>query len=107
MKLSLLVVYCEDLEVSLQYYDALGLNFVQEQHGKGPVHYSTEIGDCVLELYPATSRSGPTRFGLDIKEPADAIARLRAAGFDIGEWKAGAPMILTDPSGNKIHISAE
>ena len=52
MKLSLLVLRCENLENSKKFYEGLGLIFRREKHGKGPEHYSAEYDGVVFELYP-------------------------------------------------------
>ena len=59
--LSLLVLRTEDLERSVRFYRTLGLRFAEEQHGNGPVHYACELGETVLELYPAKPGSAPDR----------------------------------------------
>jgi lactoylglutathione lyase len=38
--LNLIVIRAADLDKSLAFYRALGLEFAQEQHGTGPVHYA-------------------------------------------------------------------
>ena len=57
--LNLLVLYTEKLEENLKFYESLGLEFKQEQHGSGPVHYAYEKDGVVFELYP-TSKNNPT-----------------------------------------------
>jgi catechol 2,3-dioxygenase-like lactoylglutathione lyase family enzyme len=66
--LDYLVIYVSDLEASAQFYGALGLTLVREQHGFGPVHYSAQLGPTVLELYPAGTRP-PTRTRLGLRIP--------------------------------------
>ncbi len=86
MKLSLLVLRCSDLAKSKAFYEGLGLTFKDEQHGKGPKHLSTQIGDAVLELYPLDKN--PTtglRFGLTIP------------GVD--------SQVVKDPDGHTIEIT--
>ena len=52
--LSLLVLYCTDLDGCRRFYTALGLDFSPEQHGQGPGHWAAVLaGGTVLELYPA------------------------------------------------------
>lgn len=47
----LVVLRCEDLATSLRFYERLGLSFVEEQHGGGPVHFASELpSGLVLEL---------------------------------------------------------
>ena len=48
MKISLLVIRCQDLEASKVFYQQLGLVFEKEQHGSGPIHYSCEY-DVVVD----------------------------------------------------------
>jgi catechol 2,3-dioxygenase-like lactoylglutathione lyase family enzyme len=50
MRLNLLVLRCKSIQVTKAFYEKLGLIFVQEQHGKGAVHYSTYVDEMVLEL---------------------------------------------------------
>src|ERR1019366_2289596 len=50
--LSLLVVQSADVEAAKDFYSDLGLSFVEEKHGKGPVHWSATAGALVLEIYP-------------------------------------------------------
>jgi len=52
MKLNLLVLRCKSIQITKTFYEKLGLIFVQEQHGKGAVHYATYVDEMVLELYP-------------------------------------------------------
>ncbi len=54
--LSLIVIRVADINRSAQFYSALGLQFQHEQHGNGPEHFSTSLGDTDFELYPSTER---------------------------------------------------
>lgn len=55
-ELDVVVLRCADLDATLAFYERLGLEFAEEQHGRGPRHFSTQLGAAVLELYPATDR---------------------------------------------------
>ena len=55
-ELDVVVFRCADLDATLAFYEGLGLEFAEEQHGRGPRHFSTQLGQAVLELYPATDR---------------------------------------------------
>lgn len=39
------------IEKSKIFYEKLGLKFIREEYGKGSVHYSTYIGELLIELY--------------------------------------------------------
>ena len=41
LTLGLLVLRSSCMEAALTFYRALGLSFVEEKHGSGPVHYSS------------------------------------------------------------------
>lgn len=62
-ELSLLVLYTDQLTRLLRFYEALGLDFTEERHGNGPIHFAVQLGTMVLELYPARGRqsSQPNR----------------------------------------------
>ncbi|OLM09121.1 MULTISPECIES: VOC family protein [unclassified Pseudonocardia] len=65
--LSLLVIYTEQLEACREFYSGLGLRLVREQHGGGPVHYSTELEHgLVLEIYPGAPDRSTNRLRLGI-----------------------------------------
>lgn len=55
-ELDVVVLRCGDLDATVAFYRALGLEFAEEQHGRGPRHFSTQLGTAVVELYPATDR---------------------------------------------------
>ena len=92
--LNLVVVYAADLEAARRFYAALGLNLKSEQHGKGPLHYATEMPGIVFEIYPLPrdAAAGKVRLGFRVAAlesvltavPAIREDRLRAAGFPLG-----------------------
>ena len=55
-RLNLVVLYTGDIEKSRQFYEAIGLAFVREQH-------ACELGDIVLELYPSRTAERARRVG--------------------------------------------
>jgi len=58
---SLVVLRTARLDETLGFYRALGLEFAREQHGSGPVHYSSEVGGTILEIYPGSDGTAPPR----------------------------------------------
>ncbi len=48
----ILVINTDEMEKTKAFFEAMGLTFVEEQHGKGPVHFAAEVDDNVLEIYP-------------------------------------------------------
>ena len=59
--LNLIVIRSVNTDVSLAFYNALGLDFVQEQHGTGPLHYSCELDGTVVEIFPGKPGLAPDR----------------------------------------------
>ncbi len=66
MQLSLVVIRTHQPERVKGFYEALGLQFREEKHGNGPVHFSAGVGQTVFEVYPL-----PTSI-----EKVDATTRL-------------------------------
>ncbi len=83
-KFSLLVVRTADIEAALAFYRALGLSFVQEQHGAGPQHYSCDLGGLIFEIYPtrAGETSDLTMIGFAVSSLDETLANLRALGVE-------------------------
>lgn len=88
---SFIVLECADLAASLRFYTALlGVAFVAEQHGDGPVHHSATLEGVVLELYPGGSGAAGMRLGLSVPSRAAALKRLGTSG------------LLQDPDGRQV-----
>ncbi|GAA4979428.1 hypothetical protein GCM10023205_55030 [Yinghuangia aomiensis] len=93
-RMALLVLYSARVDECREFYAALGLEFVREQHGRGPVHYAAVLdGGLVVELYPAGARgeTGALRLGFTV-----SAAEGRAAGERFQ---------VTDPDGRIVEVS--
>jgi len=107
--LSLIVLRTPDLERAVDFYEHLGLEFVREQHGAGPVHYSAQLGRVVLELYPCAGkveRGGPAdvRVGLEVDSIADVLEQLDSEASDSADKRAGSPVVVRDPDGRAVEL---
>lgn len=101
--LKLLVLRCADLKKSKRFYSALGMQFVEEQHGSGPLHYSTVIDDIVLELYPASQApADDLRLGFVVTD----MEAVRNACEIVQEFKRDNTQIsiVIDPDGRRIEL---
>ncbi|HEX8835095.1 MAG TPA: VOC family protein [Abditibacteriaceae bacterium] len=113
--LSLIVIRAADMKASLAFYHALGVAFIQEQHGSGPIHYSCDFGGLVLELYPnktsAVQESGThtTMLGFKVSSIERTLVELSKLGIkpeaepkesDWGRW-----VNVTDPGGRTVQIN--
>ena len=67
VSLTLLVLKTRQVEQLRAFYQALGVDLVEEQHGKGPVHFAGRAGAVVIEVYPLPDDGSPvdssTRLG--------------------------------------------
>jgi hypothetical protein len=46
------VIRTNDILKVRAFFESLGLKFVEEKHGDGPLHYACEVNGQVLEIYP-------------------------------------------------------
>jgi lactoylglutathione lyase len=85
-ELNLVVLRVGRLDRTRAFYEALGLRFVDEQHGEGPRHLATTLpSGVVLELYPRQAIGGrwlvdEVRLGFVVADVGQAIDDLTAAG---------------------------
>lgn len=61
-----IVLYARDPIATRQFYATIGLAFVEEKHGDGPIHYACDFQNVVLEIYPL-------RTGV-VPKPCDSFA---------------------------------
>lgn len=107
---SLLVVYSADIEKLSDFYRGLGLELEAEQHGRGPRHFSCQVGPTVLELYPAGERpSGTMRFGLAVTDVDAAVTAAADCGGTIVTPATDSPWgrraVIADPDGNRVELN--
>lgn len=98
MNLNLLVLRCRDIEATRTFYTQLGLTFTREQHGNGPVHYSTYLDGLLLELYPTNAEPDNVRLGFSV--PPALLAQFHTHTQD-------SPQGCRDPDGRFVVLSAD
>ena len=114
--LSLIVLRSSQMQATLAFYKTLGFTFVEEKHGSGPVHYSTETASGVLEIYPAEAAeprhwksSGATMLGFSVSSLNDVLASFEKSSLQLilspkdSPW--GRRAIVADPDGRAIELS--
>ena len=110
--LRLLVIRTADVDRLRGFYETLGLCFVQEQHGTGPIHFSTQVGQTTLELYPVTQGGAvdaSTRLGFAVPNLDQMLAVLAAQGVQVvtpareTEW--GRCAVVRDRDGRAVELS--
>ncbi|CAA6814449.1 MAG: Unknown protein [uncultured Sulfurovum sp.] len=111
MQLNLLVLRCKNIETSKNFYEKLGLTFVQEQHGKGLIHYSSYVGEMVMELYPLKDGYNVenSRLGFNV-ELENIHAYLTNVGIEIVseyEFDNKCTVVVIDPDDRKVELVNE
>ena len=114
--MSLIVLRTGTIEAMLAFYRALGLTFVQEQHGTGAIHYSTVLGEVILEIYPAEAGQAPDRktggatmIGIKVKSVDAVVEALQNMGIKPlsppkdSAW--GRRATVLDPDGRLIELT--
>jgi hypothetical protein len=110
--LALLVLKTHQMEAVRRFYAAIGVEFEQEKHDKGPVHFSGRLKETVFEIYPlAPDRrsDSTTRLGIDVDDLSEALKSLVAAGIigktDPKETEAGLQAVIRDPDGRAVELT--
>jgi lactoylglutathione lyase len=117
--LKLLVLYSAQLDQTLAFYKTLGLAFVEEKHGAGPLHYACDTGEMVIEIYPASPASnnetvpakstGAVMLGFGVASVDVTLGLLAELGITPKSppintaW--GRRCVVVDPDGRPIEIS--
>lgn len=98
------VVYGD--ERVLDFYRALGVEFVQEKHETGPVHHAAAVaGEAVFEVYPPTTVGAVDRVQLifEVDDLDEVALRLAGQGVRFVNWTQGAARARThDPLGRPV-----
>lgn len=111
ISLRLLVLKTNDVSVVVSFYRSLGFAFTQEQHGKGPVHFSAPLGDGIIEIYPlpdGEAVDSTTRLGFAIANPDAVVDSVDSLGGRIIKPGRDTPWgyvaLVTDPDGRTVEL---
>jgi lactoylglutathione lyase len=109
--LNLVVLRARDPEQLCRFYSALGLYFVREQHGNGPIHHSSEIGHSVFEIYPQKHdepTSAGTRIGFSVSSLDSILKILVSVNARVVSGPTatsrGRRAVVCDPEGHKVEL---
>ena len=109
--LNLIVIRSADIERMAAFYTTLGLLFTKHKHGDGPMHYASDDGGMVIELYPATEMHPPTtglRLGFQVDGDEDVEGHLIPALKEKGGQLFSSTthlVVMLDPDGHKVHLT--
>ena len=108
--LKLIVLKTDQIESVRAFYAQLGFQFQQEQHGKGPVHYSAKLGEGILEVYPLPSNGSvdrAMRLGFGVTNVAMILETLDDLGEVVSREKQtpwGLRAVVRDPDGRTVEL---
>ena len=109
--LKLLVIKTHDMPTVRRFYAALGLEFVEERHGAGPLHYAAKIGEMVLEIYPLAdgkAADDSLRLGFAVANLEERLTGLADAGGKVlkplKETPWGPMALVADPDGRRVEL---
>ena len=107
--LKFMTLFAADMGATCEVYRAIGLTFVKEKHGDGPVHYAHESQGLVLEIYQrASAQNDGLMLGFDVSNLVLTKSNLQKTAAklvkDITPIEGGKRMIFSDPDGLQIYI---
>lgn len=111
MILNLLVLRARDPQALARFYEGLGLRFVQERHGRGPVHMACSTPGATFEIYPRTEDSVTTgtRIGFSVDDVDASYANAlgaKANGLRSPADSAwGRRAVVEDPEGHIVELT--
>lgn len=112
LSINLLVLRCESINVTREFYELFGFCFKKEKHGKGPEHYAAENFGYVLELYPVIKDQKPDNIRLGFSTPflADISGKLLHTEKvtvlkEPYDFQNRLIMLVQDPDGRKVEVS--
>ncbi len=110
-RMNLIVIRSLEASRTVAFYKMLGLNFHEEQHGSGPVHWAADLDGLVLEIYPAKSVEEvnvTTRLGFDVDDAASVLSTLRLSDVkiisDLKQTTWGLRAVVRDSDGRSVEL---
>lgn len=109
--LALLVLKTADIPRLQAFYASLGIEFAEERHGTGPLHYAGKLGDLILEIYPlpeGASADHSTRLGFRLSDLDATLKVLVSSGVPIRTPPTVTPWgrraVVLDPDGRSVEL---
>lgn len=112
MNIRLLVLRASDPERLAGFYGLLGAELVYQRHGNSPYHYSVELGQTILEIYPLSKgqiTADPyLRLGFGIENFDMTMQRLNDNGVIVSseptQTDFGFMAVVVDTDGRKVEL---
>ena len=95
------------VEETKAFYELLGMEFVEEKHGCGPLHFAAIVDRCVFEIYPGETDAN-TRLGFCVEDVASTVKKITEAGYQVikmpKKTKWGIRSVVADPDGRSVEL---
>jgi len=96
----------------VEFYQLFGLKFDYHKHDNSPYHYSSTIGETVVEIYPLTKSQTEAdkslRLGFEIDNFDTTIELLKENNIVFASQPVstafGFMSVVVDPDGRKIEL---
>ena len=112
MEIKLIVIRSSQIKLVSEFYSLLGIKFEYHQHANSPMHYSTTIGNTVLEIYPLAKGQECAdkylRLGFKPDNFESCYFKLKENNIKIIKApetsEFGTVMTVEDPDGRKVEL---
>lgn len=112
VSLRLLVLKTRQVDKLRAFYQAIGIDLHQEQHGSGPIHFAGQLGDVVLEVYPLPNNTAhvddTTRLGFAVANITGVVEALQITGTPAvtqpNAAERGRRAVVRDPDGRAVEL---
>jgi len=112
MELKVLVIRSGDPKRLADFYSTFKLVFDYQQHGNSPFHYSTHIGQVLLEIYPLLENQDEAdknlRIGFSIDDFVEIVEKLKSSNVVFAvhpqETEFGFMAVVCDPDGRTVEL---
>ena len=104
-----IVLKSRNIDRLRSFYELLGVKFVEEKHGKGPLHFAGILpSNILLELYPTEDHiDTTTRLSFSIVGIEEVITLAKVVGelvHPIKDTTYGRKGVLKDPDGRTVEL---
>lgn len=110
-KMTLIVIRSSTVSRVVEFYRCLGIDFTEERHETGPLHFAACLGGLVFEVYPAknpTDVDRRTRLGFSTSDLSGAMNRLRTLDAEVLQQPShstwGVRAVVRDPDGRTVEL---
>ena len=105
LQLKIIVLHSQNLNDLRSFYESLlQKEFTKEKHDAGPEHYSCQLGEILMELYPTNRKAIPSpALGFNVSNLDKIVERMHEyISKPIKTGEHGKLAILNDPDGRKV-----